>query len=287
VKLAAATVLAVAAACGGPAIHPEPYGAGLFTTAAWDFFLAFAPDGSRVLFGRADDDFEVFELLETRRDAAGAWSPPERPRFAASWSNADPHFSPDGRRAFFISNRPEPGETAPRATHDIFVAALLPDGEWGDAERLPAPVNDPARDEWSPAVSASGNLYFGGERPGTRGGSDLWVARLEGGAYRAPENLGDAVNSTAHEVEPWIAPDESYLVFSALRRPGGRGGYDLWLSRNLAGRWQPARPLPGVNTAESEWNHSISPDGKWLYFSLNGRTRKGNIYRVPTAALGL
>jgi Tol biopolymer transport system component len=288
---------------------PELYGAGLFSTGAWDFFVAFSPDQKRALFGRADDAFEQFDLYETRQGAGGRWSRPERPRFARAWSNADPHFSPDGSRVFFISNRPHAGETAERPTHDIWTVSLQ-DGEWSDAERLPAPVNDAALDEWSPAVAASGNLYFGADRPGTRGGSDLWVSRPVDGAYSTPENLGDAINSPAHEVEAWIAPDESYLVFSALRRAGGLGGYDLYLSRRRAGRWEKATPLPRpINSAASDWNHSVSPDGRWLYFTStrplavavgqrldtprddgavagigNG---KGDMYRVPMSALGL
>jgi hypothetical protein len=272
-----------------PAPRPERFGDGVFSTDAWDFFVAFSPDQRRALLGRADDAFEQFEMLETRRGADGRWSPPVRARFATAWSNADPHIAPDGGAVYFISNRPEPGETAARAGHDIFVATLGADGAWSDARRLPAPVNDPASDEWSPAVAASGNLYFGGERAGTRGGSDLWVARrLTGGSYARPENLGDAINTDALEVEPWIAPDESYLIFSALRRPGGRGGYDLYVSRRIDGRWQPATPLPAsVNTSVSEWNHSVSPDGAWLYFTRSSRTLKGDMYRVPMAAIGL
>ncbi|WP_240356536.1 MULTISPECIES: hypothetical protein [Myxococcus] len=186
----------------------------------------------------------------------------------SEWSNADPHLSPDGRTVYFISNRPLPDESGARASYDIWAASLGADGEWGDARRLPSPVNDANLDEWSPAVAANGNLYFGGERSGTLGGSDLWVSRWVDGAYQPPENLGAAINTTAHELEPWIAPDESCLLFSALRRPEGLGGYDLFLSRRVNGTWEPARRLcEGVNSRASDYNHSVSPDGKWLYFS--------------------
>ncbi|MBZ4410700.1 Xaa-Pro aminopeptidase [Myxococcus sp. XM-1-1-1] len=289
---------------------PELYGAGLFTTGAWDFFMAFSPDQRRVIFGRADDAFERFTMYETRLDAKGRWSRPELPRFAREWSNADPHLSPDGRTVFFISDRPEPGEPGPRASYDIWSASLGADGEWEDARRLPAPVNDKSRDEWSPAVAANGNLYFGGDLPGTHGGSDLWVSRWVDGAYQPPENLGAAINSSMHELEPWIAPDESYLIFSALRRPDGLGRYDLFLSRKVDGKWEPARRLcAGINTRDSEYNHSVSPDGKWLYFSstrpfsgdvgerfdtprddasLQGiGNGTGDMYRIPMSAIGL
>lgn len=290
---------------------PEIYGAGLFTTGAWDFFMAFSPDQKRVLFGRADDRFEHYEIHETRLGDDGHWSAPVKPRFASGWSNADPHISPDGQRVFFISNRPHPGESSARATHDIWVAALQADGEWGDAMRLPAPVNDANLDEWSPAVAANGNLYFGAERPGTRGGSDLWVSRLVDGVYQPPENLGDAINTGAAEVEPWIAPDERYLLFSALRRADGVGGYDIYLSRRLpGGGWEKARLLEhGISTPAGDFNQSVTPDGKWLYFSSNRPLAgdvgprfdhprndsalegigkgTGDIYRVPMSVLGL
>ncbi|NTX02473.1 PD40 domain-containing protein [Myxococcus sp. CA040A] len=292
------------------ACTPELYGAGLFTTGAWDFFMAFSPDQRRVLFGRADDSFERYTMYETRLGDDGVWSRPVLPRFADQWSNADPHLSPDGRTVYFISNRPQPGEPGPRASYDIWAASLGTNGEWEDARRLPAPVNDASLDEWSPAVAANGNLYFGGERVGTLGGSDLWVSRWVDGAYQPPENLGGAINSTVHELEPWIAPDESYLLFSALRRADGLGGYDLFLSRRVNGNWEPARRLcEGLNTRASEYNHSVSPDGKWLYFSstrpftgdvgerfdtprdegslkgIGGGT--GDMYRIPMSELGL
>ncbi|MCP3162146.1 Xaa-Pro aminopeptidase [Myxococcus qinghaiensis] len=289
---------------------PQLHGAGLFTTGAWDFFMAFSPDQRRVLFGRADNRFEQYTMYETRLTDDGSWSQPERPRFAAEWSNADPHLSPDGRTVYFISNRPLPGESGARTSYDIWAASLDAHGAWGDARRLPAPVNDASLDEWSPAVAANGNLYFGGERTGTHGGSDLWVSRWVDGAHQPPENLGAAINTTAHELEPWIAPDESYLLFSALRRPEGLGGYDLFLSRRVNGIWEPARRLcEGVNSSASDYNHSVSPDGQWLYFSstrpftgdvgerfdtprddrsiegIGGGT--GDMYRIPMRALGL
>lgn len=269
--------VAFAIACRAPAVAPpadrperggpELFGAGLFSTSAWDFFIAFSPDQTRALFGRADDTFERFAIHESRVAGRGRWSPPTRPRFASAWSDADPHIAPDGLSVYFISNRPLSGAGEPRPIHDIFVAKLDDNGEWGDAARLPAPVNDGTTDRWSPIVTRSGDLYFGADLPGTRGGSDLWVSHLVDGVYQPPVNLGDAINTTAHEVEPWIAPDASYLVFAALRRDGGAGNYDLFVSRRTGATWSPAAPLRAINTPASEWNHSVSPDGHWLYFT--------------------
>lgn len=287
---------------------PALYGAGVFSTGAWDFFVALTPDQQRALLCRADDAFQRYDIFETRF-ANGAWSPPVKPKIFAQWGNADPHLTPDGTRVFFISNRPGPGETGEQATFAIWVAALGADGAWAEPARLPAPVNAPSTDAWSPAVAASGNLYFGASRPGGRGDSDLWVARWVNGAYQPPENLGDAINTPGGEVEPWIAPDESYLIFSAVRRADSLGGYDLYISHRRAGGWTPARRLPApINARESDFNQSVSPDGQWLYFSSSrphagdvgprfdqprddatirgiGNGKTGDIYRVPMTAV--
>ena len=307
-----------AALASAPAAAPELYGAGLFTTGAWDFFMAWSPDGRRVLFCRADTLFQTFTILETRRDSRRRWAVPVVPRFARAGSNADPHVAPDGRTVFFISNRPLPGEARSRRTYDIWVAHLGPEGEWGEAERLEGPANTVGVTEWSPAVAANGNLYFGSARAGGKGSTDLWVARRvadgTGGAgrtgtYAEPENLGDSVNTAAAEIEPWVSPDERYLVFSAAGRPDSVGGYDLYVSeRTPAGAWGRARPLgAGVNSSALDFNPSVSPDGRWLYFSSTrpsagplgprfdrppearnvdgvGNGKWGDIYRVPLPA---
>jgi Tol biopolymer transport system component len=288
---------------------PELYGAGLFSTGQWDFFIAFSPDQRHALFCRANDDFSAYDIYETRRGPDGRWRAPSKPAFAESWSNADPHLSPDGRTLFFISNRPGPGETASSATYDIWTASLEPDGSWAEPSRLGAPISLPGVDEWSPSVAANGDLYFGSDRPGGSGGLDLYVARWTNGAYQPPENLGRSLNSAADEVEPWVAPDGSYLIFSGKARPDSTGRYDLYLGRHAAGGWQPPEPLASVNTRWHEFNQSVSPDGQWLYFSStrphagpvgerfdwprndasvagigNG---KGDIYRISMRELGL
>jgi Tol biopolymer transport system component len=291
------------------ASDPELYGAGLFSTGQWDFFVAFTPDQRLVLFCRANDDFSAYDIYETRRDAGEPWRAPAKPAFARSWSNADPHISPDGHTLFFISNRPGPGDSVPSKTYDIWTASLESGGRWSEPRLVGPPVSLPGADEWSPSVAANGDLYFGSDRPGGRGGLDLYVARRVKGVYQAPENLGAAINSASGEVEPWIAPDESYLIFSAIGRSDSTGRYDLYLSRHSAGAWQPPVPLSGVNTRWNEFNQSVSPDGQWLYFSstrphsgpLGERfdvprneasvagigNGKGDIYRSPTRDLGL
>ncbi|MFN8583446.1 MAG: hypothetical protein U0163_21030 [Gemmatimonadaceae bacterium] len=307
-SLRTALALSLIAGCNTVAApdHPTLYGAGLFSTGAWDFFMALTPDQQRAVFCVANDNFTEYHLREARRDAQGQWGTASIPSFAWTGSDADPHFSPDGRQLFFISDRPVPGDTT-AVVADIWMVPFGPDGQWGTPTHLPAPINLPGTEEWAPSVAANGNLYFGSNRDGGRGGFDLYVARWQDGHYLPPESVGDAINSAADEVEPWVAPDESYMILSGRGRPDAAGNFDLYVSLRVNGEWQAPRPITAVNTPAMELNHSVSPDGQWLYFSSNRRysgplgerfdhppndslvqgigNGKGDIYRIPMSAV--
>jgi hypothetical protein len=299
----------IGTALAGAQTGPKVFEPGVFSTPAWDFFVALTPDQRTAYLCRANGDFSYYTILESRL-VNGRWSRPEAAPFSGRWSDADPHISPDGARLFFISNRPVSGVQATE-TYDIWVVERAGAGRWGDPRRLGLPVNRDSVTEWSPSVARNGNLYFGTIRPGGKGGNDLYVARWVDGAYTDPENLGDSVNTVAGEVEPWIAPDESYLIFSGNGRSDGIGGFDLYLSERRNGVWQRARLLGGgVNSTKGDFNQSVSPDGRYLYFSstrgvfdsmpgeplpysemqrrLTGvGNGLGDIYRIPVEELGI
>jgi Tol biopolymer transport system component len=102
-----------------------------------------------------------------------------------------------------------------------------------------------------------------------------------GNKYKGLEILGDEINhkdfSSAH---PFISADESYLIFDS-KREGKSGG--LYISFNL-GRdsWSEAICLSEkLNTGKitRDWNATVSPDGKYLFFS-SGERGKSDIYWV-------
>ncbi len=107
------------------------------------------------------------------------------------------------------------------------------------------------------------------------GGWDIYRARLLAGKYKEPENLGDAINTPAAEAQPFIAPDESHLVFVSAGRDdeiiGDGNRYvrgDLYVNLQQGGVWRPARHLDSnVNTAAAELCPFVSPDGKYLFFT--------------------
>jgi hypothetical protein len=64
-------------------------------------------------------------------------------------------------------------------------------------------------------------------------------------------------------------------------REGGAGQADLYIAHKQGGSWGAVASLgAAVNTAEFEYNPSVSRDGRTLYFG-----RKGRVYEIPLAAL--
>jgi Tol biopolymer transport system component len=245
---------------------PSRFLPGLVTTGYDDAHVSFSPDGRTLYFLRSSPDFAHWTVLVTRW-VDGRWSPAEVAPFSGRWNDGDVTVSRDGRRLFFISNRPTDGGTTPRPDTELWVAERVEDG-WGAPRHL-SELESPG-DEWFPTVTDDGTLYFGSERPGGHGKSDLWRARWLGDHFGPPENLGDVVNSPEQEIEPWISPDERMLVFAAKNRPGGKGEYDLFVTFRCAGRWTPPRPLgAGVNSPAWDFGPRFSPDGTTFYFTSN------------------
>src|SRR6476660_7996937 len=91
--------------------------------------------------------------------------------------------------------------------------------------------------------------------------------------WSPPENLGTVINSPANEQHPALSPDGLSLYFSS-DRPGGAGGFDLWVSRRTttAAAWQPPAAIARLNSSSSEFAPAFDPTGHWLFF---GSEREG------------
>jgi hypothetical protein len=123
------------------------------------------------------------------------------------------------------------------------------------------------------AISSSGTIYF--DTYTKELDTPLRYSRLVNGKYETPKSLGPQFGIGKYNAHPYIAPDESYIVFDSVR-DAGQGRSDLYISfREADGGWGPAVNLGDkVNTEASEKNPSVSPDGKFLFFDR--RTKRGN-----------
>ena len=123
------------------------------------------------------------------------------------------------------------------------------------------------------AISSKGTVYF--DTYTKELDMPLRYSRLVDGKYETPKSLGPQFGIGIYNAHPYIAPDESYIVFDSIREDG-YGRSDLYISfRKTDGAWGPAINLGDkINTDASEKNPSVSPDGKFLFFDR--RIKRGN-----------
>jgi len=113
-------------------------------------------------------------------------------------------------------------------------------------------------------ISSDGNeLYYHSDRPGGKGGLDIWVSKKVNGEWQEPENVG-AVNSASNEGWPALSPDGNELWISK--------DYGIWRSKKDNGQWQAPElmfsPLAGEATIDSAGNvyfvHHFFKDNKMI-----------------------
>ena len=111
-------------------------------------------------------------------------------------------------------------------------------------------------------------LFFAASNPANKANIDIFFTYNKDGLWSKPENLGDAINTTAYESHPYISPDGSFLVFTSDRE-GGQGETDLYISfKSKSGEWTKAVNLgKGINTKYSEMTPFIAENGELYYTS--------------------
>ena len=252
---------------------------------------AFTPDGRTFFFSR-DGTPPATRILMTALGERG-WQPPVVPPFARADANdVDMFVSADGSEVYFCSERPKPVQALPlpgtpastQPDSDIWVTRRQGAG-WGPATWLGPEVNAAGAADYYPTLTRSGTLCFSSNRPGGLGQNDIYRVRRIKGRWTTPENLGAPINTNGREFDPFIAPDESYLIF-ASERQGGLGGADLYVSaRNRDGSWAtPVNLGPGVNSSSGDYTPMLSPDGRYLFFT-SGAGGSDDIYWVAASVI--
>ena len=93
--------------------------------------------------------------------------------------------------------------------------------------------------------------------------------------FGEPTNLGPPVSTSYGEGVTYITVDGLEMYFDYLNRPGGYGGWDIWVStrETIDNIWgAPVNLGPPVNTGRHDCCLIISSDGLELYFSSYNRS---------------
>ncbi len=170
-------------------------------------------------------------------------------------------------------------------------------GDWSAPANLGEAVNS-AFEDFLPEFSKNGrSLYFASNRPGPYGEEDLWVSRRASPTdpWGPAENLGAVINGPFNERSPALSRD-GHLLFFASNRPGGLGGFDIWVSWRAHTHddfgWQsPVHLGSGVNSPAGDFGPSYFENddlGIPTLFFASSRPGVGgvDIYRSELTAAG-
>lgn len=253
------TALLISATALAAPPHGELLGPGTLSTGVQETSAALTPDGNTLYFMRSDfSEEDATILLSHRHDRH--WSTPQVAPFSGQWRDSEPALSPDGKRLYFVSNRPlRPGGKP--LTMQMFGRTYPGTNLWyveqGADQRWSAPVHvDGALNDgnmlYNPSVAANGDLYFSAHRDDSGRIYQLYVARRSANGHAAPEriDLGDIAHN---RMDPAIDPQQRFLVYAG-NEGDSLGGADLYIAfRKPDGHWgKPVHLAAGINSSAVE-----------------------------------
>ena len=248
-----------------PDSKPQLFMPGLISTNYIDNCIGFLREGRICVFSI----WEKGTYYMYEKD--GRWTQPEKVSWQNEQGTTDFTAAPDGNTVYFQSSRLTSLDDNERETN-IWKVEWIEEG-WTEPFLLPPPTNTEEFSEAYPSAAPDGSVYyFTGSRPES-GIGDIYRSRFVDGRYLEAERLPAPINTYYYEVDPFIAPDGSYLLFGS-NRPGGYGLMDLYISfLGEDGRWtNPVNTGPELNPFCIPVRMSVTPDGKYFFFPSRSET---------------
>ena len=226
-----------------PGLTPKVFAPGIISTKGWEYGVVFAPSLKEIYWVReVNIETKPKQEMVVLESENNQW----RERVIGP-RKGTPTLSPDGNSMYFgrsYKERTETGWSEPKR--------LGPDFEDIRIMRVTASINgtyvlDEAEDN-----------------------SVLRISRLINGVRQAPEPLPKEINTGEFNAHPFIAPDESYIIWDGQRNSAERNA-DLFISFRKKDRgWGEAIKMDNdINTPASEFAAQVTPDGKYLFFNRN------------------
>lgn len=270
---------------------PEIFALGLVSSENQEHSsLAFSPDGTELWWSLWPVPYDLDkkpQRIKYMRFENGKWSKAQIAPFSGKFRDGSPAFSPNGKRIYFYSRRPLTKENNEMHNNDIWYIEKTADG-WGEAINLGEPINT-SFVEAAPTLAANGNLYFVSNRnqyENPTGNNDIFISIFEDGKFAYPISISDSINTNyARESFPFIAPDESYIIFSRDSRQFDEEGHfidgdrKLMISfRDKKGIWR--NPIEMGKDFYKARFPSVSPDQKHLFFTKYSENTSEDFYWV-------
>jgi len=264
-----------------PGMKPEIFAPGIISTDEYEGCSGWGKNMEYFVFQRWTDNVQKLCIMNRNED--DSWTEPEEIPFGEEYQCGDFTIAPDGKTLLFASRKDTQEYGLKSEGTSIWKSIKTQEG-WTEPELLKSPINSEYNESY-PCMASNGNLYFFSMRPGGFGRSDLYMSELVDGEYKCAVNMGPDFNSENYEWDPFIAPDESYIIFCSMN-PGGPCDYMYVSFKNEDGTWgKPVYLGDDINSDKSDNRPYVTPDGKYLFF-CSRRSGEGDIYWVDAKILG-
>ncbi len=251
-----------------PGKTPELFAPDLLSAGEAEWKITFSPDGMEFCYNLSSPSpqwiveptglFKKSFMMYSRMKN-GFWAEPQEFPFNPDRKEFYPFFSPDGKRLYFNSEKTG-------APCKLYVERQK--GEWSEPKEIKFKGGFKSEGVFI-SVALNGNLYFGMSTDGKN--TFIYISRNENGLYSIPQKLSKVINDAGGGHHPYIAPDESYIIFDYPKSRKGSGEEDLYISfRDKNGEWtEPQNLGPEINSVYRDKRAFVSFDGKYLFFVSN------------------
>ncbi|WP_420603346.1 TolB family protein [Flagellimonas sp.] len=241
-----------------PTEQPQLLAPELLTSPVTEYNGTFSPDGKEFYYTTDVPQNAYITFTEMLSDST--WSEPKIASFSGEFSDYDPLFSPDGNRIYFSSSRPK----GDNENSKIWYVERTDTG-WGEPIRVM--LTGEEDNEFYSSLTHDGTLYFNIWSKG-----DIYKATPTDSIYQV-ELLPEIINDGGDKGDPFISPNEDYLIFRGYDDSIGRG--DLYITFNINGEWTSPENLgEPINSETHEMCPWVSQDGKLFVFASGRSTEK-------------
>jgi hypothetical protein len=206
----------------------------------------FSPDGTEVYWNYMEN--VMHNHIQFMKIVDGVWTEEANAPFSFDEGSDSPFLSADGTKLVFLSGHNSD-------TENIWIVEKN-NGEWMSPQMLGNEVSQNGA-HWQASMADNQNLYFGSE-------GELYFSEYVNSSYTTAQKLGSNFNTDVVESTPFIARDESYLIFD---RTMPNQYADLFISfKRDDGSWGEAVNMEELNGAYHELYANVSPDGRFIMF---------------------
>ena len=228
-------------------------------------------------------DNEIYDFIKTSKtakqmvaDSANVVITALRGKVNTKFAERMPFLNADETTMYFSSRKPDSanGEQRIKWLSDDILVSHKVNGHWDEAKKIPE-LNSFMNDVCA-GLSMDGSAMIIHRPDNERGDGDYYFTELKGTKWGVPILMNRDINSFYGERNACLSSNANIMYFSS-NRPGGYGGYDLYVVKRLAnGKWGRIYNLgPKINTVGNEDTPFIFADDKMLYFSSDGHDGMG------------